>query len=38
MDRGSWWPTVRAVLKSQTRLSDGPFSFTVPGALDSVEG
>ena len=22
MDRGTWWPTVRRVTKSQTRLSD----------------
>ena len=38
MDRGAWWPTVHAVPKSQTRLSDGPFSLTALGALDSAEG
>ena len=28
MDRGAWWATVHGVAKSQTRLSDFPFTFT----------
>ena len=27
MDRGAWWATVHGVAKSQTRLSDFPFTF-----------
>ena len=27
MDRGAWWAAVHAVAKSQTRLSDFPFTF-----------
>ena len=27
MDRGAWWPAVHEVAKSQTRLSDFPFTF-----------
>ena len=29
MDRGAWWATVHGVLKSQTRLSDFTFTFTM---------
>ena len=29
MDRGAWWATVQRVAKSQTRLSDITFTFTV---------
>ena len=29
MDRGAWWATVHGVAKSQTRLSDFTFTFTV---------
>ena len=28
MDRGAWWAAVHGVVKSQTRLSDFPFTFT----------
>ena len=27
MDRGAWWAAVHEVTKSQTRLSDFPFTF-----------
>ena len=27
MNRGAWWPAVHGVAKSQTRLSDFPFTF-----------
>ena len=27
MDGGAWWAVVRGVAKSQTRLSDFPFTF-----------
>ena len=27
MDRGAWWAAVHGVSKSQTRLSDFPFTF-----------
>ena len=27
MDRGAWWAAVHGVAKSQTRLSDFPFTF-----------
>ena len=27
MDRGVWWAAVQGVAKSQTRLSDFPFTF-----------
>ena len=27
MDGGAWWPTVHAVAKSRTRLSDYTFTF-----------
>ena len=27
MDRGGWWAAVHGVAKSQTRLSDVPFTF-----------
>ena len=27
MDRGAWWAVVHGVAKSQTRLSDFPFTF-----------
>ena len=27
MDRGVWWAAVHGVVKSQTRLSDFPFTF-----------
>ena len=27
MDRGAWWAAVHAVAKSQTQLSDFPFTF-----------
>ena len=27
MDRGAWWAAVHGVTKSQTRLSDFPFTF-----------
>ena len=27
MDGGAWWATVHGVAKSQTRLSDFPFTF-----------
>ena len=29
MDRGSWWATVHGVEKSQTRLKDFTFPFTL---------
>ena len=29
MDRGAWWDTVHGVAKSQTRLSDFTFAFTL---------
>ena len=29
MDRGAWWATVHGVAKSQTRLSDFTFTFTM---------
>ena len=28
MDGGAWWAAVHGVAKSQTRLSDFPFTFT----------
>ena len=31
MDGGTWWATVRGVTKSQTRLSDFTFTFTLRG-------
>ena len=39
MDRGAWWATVHWVAKSQTRLSDFTFTFTLirfdfPGGSD----
>ena len=30
MGRGAWWAAVHAVAKSQTRLSDFPFTFHFP--------
>ena len=30
MDRGAWWAAVHGVTKSQTRLSDFPFTFHFP--------
>ena len=30
MDGGAWWAAVRGVAKSQTRLSDFPFTFHFP--------
>ena len=35
MDGGAWWATVHGVAKSQTRLSD--FSFTYSLLTDSLE-
>ena len=29
MDGGAWWATVHGVVKSQTRLSDFTFTFTL---------
>ena len=29
MDGGAWWATVHGVAKSQTRLSDFTFTFTL---------
>ena len=30
MDGGAWWTAVHGVAKSQTRLSDFPFTFHFP--------
>ena len=30
MDGGAWWAAVHGVAKSQTRLSDFPFTFYFP--------
>ena len=37
MDRGAWWATVHWVAKSQTRLSDFAFTFSM-AAVRSVSG
>ena len=31
MDRGAWWAAVHGIMKSQTRLSDLPFTFSCIG-------
>ena len=33
MDRGAWEATVHGITKSQTRLSDFPFFFSMVGQL-----
>ena len=34
MDGGAWWATVHGVAKSQTRLSDFTFTFTLHCKVD----
>ena len=36
MDGGAWWAAVHGVAKSQTRLSDFPFTFYFPVEKDPM--
>ena len=38
MDGGAWWATVHGVPKSQTRLSDSTFTFTIAILTNSFIG